>query len=83
MGDKKALVPAEIIVRKILFLRGEKVLLILTHRRVKPEELCGAFGGWHTHFDILAAVLAGEKPPAFWRLHTELEAEYASRLAHT
>jgi hypothetical protein len=27
MGDKKALVPAEIIVRKILFLRGDKVLL--------------------------------------------------------
>ncbi|NIQ88205.1 MAG: ORF6N domain-containing protein [Desulfobacterales bacterium] len=27
MGDNKALVPAEIIVRKILFLRGEKVLL--------------------------------------------------------
>jgi hypothetical protein len=27
MGDKKALVPVEIIVRKILFLRGEKVLL--------------------------------------------------------
>ena len=27
MGDKKALVPAELIVRKILFLRGEKVLL--------------------------------------------------------
>ncbi len=27
MGDKKALVPAEVIVGKILFLRGEKVLL--------------------------------------------------------
>ena len=27
MGHKKALVPAEVIVRKILFLRGEKVLL--------------------------------------------------------
>ena len=27
MGDKKALVPVEVIVRKILFLRGEKVLL--------------------------------------------------------
>ena len=27
MGDKKALVPADVIVRKILFLRGEKVLL--------------------------------------------------------
>ena len=27
MGEKKTLVPAEVIVRKILFLRGEKVLL--------------------------------------------------------
>jgi hypothetical protein len=27
MGDKKALVPAEVIVTKIIFLRGEKVLL--------------------------------------------------------
>jgi hypothetical protein len=27
MGDKKALVPEEVIVRKILFVRGEKVLL--------------------------------------------------------
>ena len=27
MGDKKALVPTEVIVTKIIFLRGEKVLL--------------------------------------------------------
>jgi len=27
MGDKKALVPPEVIVRKIFFLRAEKVLL--------------------------------------------------------
>jgi len=36
MGDKKALVPAEAIVTKILFLRGEKVLL--------DRDLAGLYG---------------------------------------
>jgi uncharacterized protein YndB with AHSA1/START domain len=57
--------------------REEGVLLTLTHRRLTDrDKLTGAAGGWHTHLDILAAVLAGVEPKPFWRTHTDLEAEY-------
>lgn len=60
--------------------RDDKVLLILTHRRVASrDDLLGASAGWHTHLDVLAARLAGRTPPPFWATHTRLEAEYERR----
>ncbi len=60
--------------------QDDKVLLILTHRRLSDEdELLGVSGGWHTHLDILHDVLIGRTPQPFWRTHTALEAEYKDR----
>lgn len=61
--------------------RGDRVHLVLTHRRLNSrDEILSVAGGWHTHLDILLARLAGTEPESFWRMHTKLEAEYARRL---
>lgn len=60
---------------------GNKVRLVLTHRRLEsPSTILSVSGGWHTHLDILMDVLEGREPRAFWKTHTELEAEYEKRL---
>lgn len=60
---------------------GDRVRLVLTHRRLEsPDTILGVCGGWHTHLDILADVLEGRQPKAFWKTHTALEAEYENRL---
>jgi uncharacterized protein YndB with AHSA1/START domain len=62
--------------------RGDRVLLVLTHRALSDhEELIGTAGGWHAHLDILEDVLAGIEPRPFWKTHTPLEAEYEHRFA--
>ena len=64
--------------------QGDHVLLTLTHRKLtSPDEITGVSGGWHTHFEILADVLAGKEPEAFWKRHTALETEYEARQAET
>lgn len=61
--------------------QGEKVLLTLTHGRLPSRDgLLSVSSGWHTHLDILAALLAGEKPSSFWCTMTALEADYDSRI---
>ena len=60
---------------------GDKVRLVLTHRRLETSDtILSVSGGWHTHLDILVDVLAGREPKAFWKTHSALEAEYARRL---
>lgn len=62
--------------------RGDKVLLVVTHSRLRSrDETLSVSAGWHTHLDILGAKLRGETPPSFWSEHTRLEAEYLQRLA--
>jgi uncharacterized protein YndB with AHSA1/START domain len=58
--------------------KGDKVLLILTHRRlgVDPAILISVSSGWHTHLGILADRLEGNEPRGFWQVHNELEKEY-------
>jgi uncharacterized protein YndB with AHSA1/START domain len=61
--------------------RDDGVLLTLTHRRIADRDaLASVCGGWHTHLDILADVMAGAEPKPFWRTHTPLETEYDARL---
>jgi len=61
--------------------RGDKVLLVLTHRRLHTDAfVLSVSGGWHTHLDILVDVLEGREPKPFWKTHTAFEAEYAARL---
>ena len=68
-------------VEYVLKEEGDKVRLTLTHRLLPDDDqLISASGGWHTHLDILVAVLDGETPKPFWRTHTALEAEYEERL---
>jgi uncharacterized protein YndB with AHSA1/START domain len=61
--------------------RGEEVLLVLTHRRLTPTEICSVGGGWHTHLGILVDHLGGRTPRPFWSTHARLEAEYERRIA--
>ena len=60
---------------------GDKVRLVLTHRRLETgDTVLSVSGGWHTHLDILVDVLEGREPKAFWKTHSALEAEYEKRL---
>jgi hypothetical protein len=61
--------------------QGGQVLLVLTHRRLTPTEMCSVAGGWHTHLGILVDDLGGRTPQPFWSTHARLEAEYERRLA--
>ena len=55
---------------------GERVRLILTHRRL-PARVNGSFGaGWHTHLAVLQARLQAETPPPFLALYNHLLPSY-------
>jgi uncharacterized protein YndB with AHSA1/START domain len=59
---------------------GDKVRLVLTHRRLASlDEVLSVCGGWHTHLDVLEDVLAGREPEAFWKMHAPIGAEYERR----
>lgn len=59
---------------------GNKVLLVLTHRRLETvDTVLSVSGGWHTHLDVLEDVLEGREPEAFWKMHAPIEAEYEKR----
>ncbi len=59
---------------------GDKVRLVLTHRRLATAQRMAMVGsGWHLHLDLLEDQLAGRKPGGFWSRHDGLMAEYAVR----
>ncbi|MDR9366539.1 MAG: SRPBCC family protein [Balneolaceae bacterium] len=62
---------------------NDKVLLVLTHRRVgdKRNIIIGALAGWHTHLNILADCLAGNQPKGFWKVHTTVEKDYDQQVS--
>jgi uncharacterized protein YndB with AHSA1/START domain len=61
--------------------RGEKVLLVLTHRRLATRgNMVGVSGGWHIHLAILTDILNDVTPRPFWSNHARLEAEYEKRI---
>jgi len=61
--------------------RGGEVQLTLTHERLPSRDwLLSVSAGWHTHLDILAALLAGERPSSFWRTMAANEADYDRRI---
>lgn len=55
---------------------GEQVRLVVTHTRLKPADLIGASGGWHTHLAILADRLDGHLPQPFWPVFSHLHERY-------
>lgn len=61
--------------------QGDKVRLVLTHRRLDTTEtVLSVSGGWHTHLNVLADVLDGDKPRPFYKMQLQYESEYSERL---
>lgn len=61
---------------------GEKVRLVLTHRKlVSKAEMVNVSGGWHLHLGLLEDRLSGDAPRGFWSRHDAVEADYARRYA--
>lgn len=61
--------------------QGDRVLLTITHSRLRSREmLLSVSAGWHAHVDILIDHLEGRAPRSFWPVHERLEAEYDRRL---
>jgi uncharacterized protein YndB with AHSA1/START domain len=59
---------------------GDRVLLLLTHRRLCADAMTSVAGGWHTHLGILEDRLHEREARPFWRTHTAVETEYERRL---
>ncbi|WP_449255901.1 SRPBCC family protein [Bosea sp. (in: a-proteobacteria)] len=60
---------------------GDKVRLVLTHRRLATRSrMAMVSSGWHLHLGLLEDLLAGTPPRGFWSVHQRLEAEYAESL---
>lgn len=57
--------------------KGQQVLLTLTHSDLRSRaDVIEVSGGWHTHLDFLADVLAGAVPAPFWRRYNALDLRY-------
>jgi len=60
---------------------GDKVSLVLTHRRLRDRKALLAVGpGWHAHLAVLVSRLEGREPEAFWGTFTEARREYEKRI---
>lgn len=69
------------LVRYELRQRDDKVILVLTHRRLEtPQIVLDVSGGWHTHLNILEDVLEHRALRPFYRMQQQYEAEYRDRL---
>jgi uncharacterized protein YndB with AHSA1/START domain len=66
-----------------LTIQGDKVLLILTHRKLaNRSDMAGNAGGWHCHLEILVDKACGRVPPAFWDVFRKHDGEYDQRIPH-
>jgi len=64
--------------------RGEHVLLVITHRRLKNREMAVKVAtGWHAHLELLCDHLNGREPRPFWTAKKRLEDEYRERVGMT
>lgn len=62
--------------------RGEQVLLVITHTRLRDrDEQVMVAAGWHAHVSIMEDNLRDETPRPFWSTWLQLEEEYKKRLA--
>lgn len=58
--------------------RGQEVILVITHRKVRGRDmLLSASAGWDVHAGILQDVLTNQPPRGFWSAHARVEREYA------
>lgn len=64
-----------------LKVKGDKVLLTLTHRGLDERGARTMIAaGWHMHLDILRAEASGAKAESFWSGWTQLRQDYEARL---
>jgi len=64
--------------------RGEHVLLVITHRRLKNREMAVKVAtGWNAHLDLLCDHLNDREPRPFWTAKKRLEDEYRERVGMT
>ncbi|AOO83544.1 SRPBCC family protein [Bosea vaviloviae] len=64
----------------VLSQAGDKVRLVLTHRRLATKSrMAMVSSGWHLHLGLLEDQLTGRPPGGFWSVHQALETEYAER----
>lgn len=61
--------------------RGDQVLLTVTHRRVPDHgTLLSVSAGWHSHLDVLDALMSGKQPTPHWDNWARLKQEYTQRM---
>jgi uncharacterized protein YndB with AHSA1/START domain len=61
--------------------KGDKVLLVVIHRRLPNRaSLLNHAAGWHKHLDLLIARATGTKPAPFWDGFSRLLQEYDRRI---
>jgi uncharacterized protein YndB with AHSA1/START domain len=63
--------------------QGDKVLLVLTHRRLAGRGMMvDVASGWHSHLAGLVERLNGREPAkAFWSIFSSIHDEYEGRIA--
>jgi uncharacterized protein YndB with AHSA1/START domain len=60
---------------------GNRVLLTLTHTKLPSRSMMvGVSTGWHSHLDVLAKRLAGEKAENFWDHYRVYKDAYEARI---
>ena len=60
---------------------GTKVLLTLTHRTLPSRGMMvGVSTGWHSHLDVLAARVSGDKIENFWDFWRAYKEHYEKRI---
>lgn len=60
---------------------GDKVKLVVTQARLPHRKgMVSVAAGWDAHVGLLADLLAGESPRAFWATHAKLEESYQATL---
>jgi uncharacterized protein YndB with AHSA1/START domain len=63
--------------------RGDKVLLVVLHRRLTDRAvIVKVSGGWHTHLDFLAERLDDRVPSAFWPAFSAVVERYEKQIPH-
>lgn len=62
--------------------KGEKVQLVLTHRKLPSKaEMTSVSGGWHVHLGVLEDLLTDSPRRGFWSRLAKLEADYKANYA--
>ncbi|MBP0441137.1 SRPBCC family protein [Tianweitania sediminis] len=60
--------------------QGDKVLLVLTHQRLRDAgQMLNVSSGWHAHLQVLEDLLNNRSTKGFWSNIERLEKDYAQR----